>query len=83
MKLRHYITSSHHQLEHPSRARPQIRAQRVFVEHYNHRRYHEPLGNVTPEDMYTGRQQAILSRRERIERETLERRRRENLGRAA
>ena len=50
-----------------------------FVEHYNHRRYHEALKNVTPADAYFGRQHAILSRRERIKRDTLTRRRRESL----
>ena len=59
------------------------RAVARFVEHYNHRRVHESLCNVTLADMYAGRQQAILSRRERIKREALERRKRENLGRAA
>ncbi len=59
------------------------RAVARFVEHYNHRRVHESLCNVTPADMYAGRQQAILRRRERIKRETLERRKRENLGKAA
>jgi hypothetical protein len=47
------------------------------------RRYHEALGNVTPADMYSGRQREILSRRERIKRETLARPKRENLRRAA
>jgi RNA-directed DNA polymerase len=54
-----------------------------FVEHYNHWRYHEALGNVTPADMYDGRQQEILTRRERIKRETLARRKKENLRSAA
>ena len=54
-----------------------------FVVHYNHHRYHVALGNVTPADMYDGRQREILSRRERIKRETLARRKRENLRRAA
>jgi hypothetical protein len=54
-----------------------------FIPYYNDRRYHEALGNVTPADMYGGRQQEILSRRERIKRETLAQRKRENLRRAA
>jgi transposase InsO family protein len=59
------------------------RAIAVFVDYYNHRRYHESLGNVTPADMYEGKQVAVLTRRERIKRETMERRRRENLRNAA
>ena len=31
-----------------------------FVEHYNHRRYHESLQNLTPADSYSGRGQPIL-----------------------
>jgi len=47
----------------------------AFVDHYNHRRYHESLRNLTPADVYTGRGQAILERRETIKRKTIERRR--------
>jgi putative transposase len=54
-----------------------------FVEYYNHHRYHEALGNVTPADMYAGRQPTILAHRERIKRQTLARRRRENITTAA
>ena len=50
-----------------------------WVEHYNHRRYHESLDNVTPADVFFGRQQEILSRRESVKRRTLAERRRENL----
>ena len=49
------------------------------MEYYNHRRYHESLSNVTPADVYFGRRHAILSERERIKRETLERRKEQNL----
>jgi hypothetical protein len=42
-----------------------------FVDHYNHRRYHESLNNLTPADVYFGRGQEILANRERIKRNTL------------
>ncbi|NGO55783.1 DDE-type integrase/transposase/recombinase, partial [Allomesorhizobium camelthorni] len=47
----------------------------AFVEHYNHRRYHESLDNLTPADVYCGRGQTILLQRERIKRKTIEQRR--------
>ena len=47
----------------------------AFVDHYNHQRYHESLNNVTPADVYFGRDKAILKQRERIKRKTLETRR--------
>jgi len=47
----------------------------TFVEHYNHQRYHESLNNVTPSDVYFGRAQAIINKRERVKRKTLEARR--------
>ena len=47
-----------------------------FVEHYNNRRYHERLDNLTPADVYSGRAPAILKRRETIKRKTIEQRRR-------
>jgi putative transposase len=47
----------------------------AFVEHYNHRRYHESLDNLTPADVYFGRGQSILLKRERIKRTTIEQRR--------
>ena len=46
-----------------------------FVTHYNHRRYHESLQNLTPADVYYGRAQSILNRRERIKQKTLNLRR--------
>jgi transposase InsO family protein len=47
----------------------------AFVDHYNHRRYHESLQNLTPADVYFGRGQTILKQRERIRRKTIEIRR--------
>ncbi len=47
----------------------------AFVDHYNHRRYHESLQNLTPADVYFGRGHTILKQRERIKRKTLETRR--------
>jgi transposase InsO family protein len=47
----------------------------AFVEHYNHRRYHESLDNVTPADAYFGRADAIIKQRERIKRQTIQHRR--------
>ena len=47
----------------------------AFIEHYNHHRYHESLGNVTPADAYFGRATQILAERERIKRQTIEHRR--------
>ena len=47
----------------------------AFVGHYNHQRYHESLKNLTPADVYYGRGQTILLRRERIKRKTFEHRR--------
>ena len=45
-----------------------------WVEHYNHARYHESLDNVTPADMYYGRQAQILTRRQQLKLATIARR---------
>ena len=45
---------------------------RTFIEHYNHHRYHEGIGNVTPADVYFGRAQSIIQQRERIKQQTIE-----------
>jgi putative transposase len=47
----------------------------AFIDHYNHRRYHESLENVTPADVYFGRGQEILLERARIKRNTITQRR--------
>src|SRR5262245_29866074 len=54
-----------------------------FIEHYNHRRYHESLQNLTPADVYFGRGQTILLHRERIKRDTIKRRRLQHQRKAA
>jgi transposase InsO family protein len=46
-----------------------------FVDHYNHRRYHESLSNLTLADVYFGHAQTILLERERIKRNTIQSRR--------
>jgi putative transposase len=56
----------------PSELKEAIRA---FIEYYNYRRYHEGLGNVTPYDVYTGKQHEIIQRRKEVKSRTLEVRR--------
>ncbi len=50
-----------------------------FVEYYNNRRYHESLDNVTPADMYYGKQRIVLTERDRIKKMTMNSRRKINL----
>ena len=42
-----------------------------FVDCYNHERYHESLDNLTPADVYYGRGQQVLNKRENIKLKTL------------
>ncbi len=51
-----------------------------FIDFYNYRRYHEGIKNVTPADVYFGRQEEILKRREEQKQATIYRRFRYNLG---
>ena len=50
----------------------------LFIDYYNNERYHEALQNLTPADVYFGRGRDILSRRERIKKNTVLQRRRYN-----
>ena len=49
-----------------------------FVVYYNNERYHESLKNVTPADVYFGRQHQVLSKRGKIKRSTMNERKRLN-----
>ena len=60
IKLEHYYS--------PEELKDQIAE---FVEYYNNHRYHESLNNVTPADVYYGRDQEIFARREDIKQRTL------------
>ena len=46
----------------------------AFVDHYNNRRYHESLDNLTPADVYHGRGAKILKMREEIKKQTIRKR---------
>ena len=50
-----------------------------FVHYYNDERYHESLQNLRPADVYFGRGETILTRREVIKQKTLRSRKEENL----
>lgn len=49
-----------------------------YIHEYNSRRYHESLGNVTPDDVYFGKREAILKRRSVTKELSMSRRRRFN-----
>jgi len=59
----------------PSELEDQIR---IFVDYYNNHRYHEALRNVTPADVYYGRDIKILEWREQIKYKTILLRRKQN-----
>lgn len=52
------------------------RAIEQFVEHYNKRRVHESLNNLTPEEVYLGKGQTILNKLDKIKKKTMEIRKR-------
>ncbi|WP_420875278.1 IS3 family transposase [Paremcibacter congregatus] len=56
---------------------------RTFIDYYNHHRYHESLKNLTPADVYFGRGQSILNKRERIKHKTIKQRRLRHAKKAA
>ena len=64
--LKNRILLEHYYL--PSELERQINE---FMIHYNARRYHESLNNLTPEDVWLGRGQSILDHRRNIKEKTL------------
>ena len=54
-----------------------------FVEYYNNQRYHESLDNVTPADVYFGRDKTIIRERKKIKRNTINQRRLQHFRKAA
>ena len=58
-------------------------ALRDFVAYYNNERYHASLDNVTPADVYFGRQHEVLTERAKIKRLTMKKRKREHLAASA
>jgi len=46
--------------------------------YYNNERYHESLGNLTPADVYFGRDQQVKTQRHLIKMKTLKERRKVN-----
>jgi putative transposase len=55
----------------------------AFVDHYNNHRYHESLSNLTPADVYHGRGAKILKMREKIKKQTIQKRRLQHQAAAA
>jgi putative transposase len=56
---------------------------KAFVEYYNNHLYHESLGNITPADVYCGRDKDIIREREKIKKQTIKNRRLQHQKQAA
>ena len=50
----------------------------LFIDYYNNQRYHEAMNNLTPVDVYYGKAREILTRRERVKKNTMRQRSRYN-----
>lgn len=70
VKLQHYYSPS--ELE---------SAISEWVEYYNNQCYHESLDNITPADVYFGRDKEVIKKRNRIKEKTLALRHRQHLQR--
>jgi putative transposase len=68
VKLQHYYS--------PSELKSAISA---WVEYYNNQRYHEALDNVTPADVYFGKDKEIIKKRNRLKEQTMALRRQQHL----
>ena len=68
VKLQHYYS--------PSELRDAIAD---FVDYYNNQRYHESLDNMTPADVFYGKEKEVKTKREKIKQDTMALRRQQNL----
>ena len=68
VKLQHYYS--------PAELEQAIAA---WVEYYNNKRYHEALDNVTPADVYFGRDKEVIKKRNKLKEQTLALRRQQHL----
>jgi transposase InsO family protein len=68
VKMQHYYS--------PSQLREAIAG---IVKYYNNQRYQESQDNITPADVFYGKEKEVRSRREKIKRKTMALRRQQNL----